>query len=368
MKRAVLERHLLREMAWPTLAALALLFQLMVALQLLRRVDVLLGSAVHGRDVLELLVALLPHYLVLCLPMSVLLGTLIGLGQLAEDRELDALASAGVSPLRLLRAPALLAGGAMLLVFGLALGPESRGLLRVRQKFDELLKLQVQRDVRPGIFYDEVQGLTLFAESIDPRTGAWRHVMVDDERDPRAPLLILADSGGVKAGERDEALSLQLGRGQGHRQQVGGDDYTALSFQQATLTIAVEDSLLRKNTLRSYDDEKSLGELWAESGLVSADGQASRVALHRRLGLVFSVLAFIWLAVPVALWPSSSAGARSRGYVVAALSVVGYFVLLRIGSTLGQSGRADPVISGQLANAVFLAVGSAVWWRIGRRV
>jgi lipopolysaccharide export system permease protein len=354
----------------------------MIALQLLRRVDILLGTQVHLWDLLELLWDLTPHYLVMSVPVSVLLGVMVGLGQLSEDRELDALYSAGSSPWRLLVAPALFASAAALGVFGLTLGPESRGLVRVRQKFDAMLKLEVQRNVKPGIFYDEVTGLTLFAEQIDPDSGAWRHVLVNDERDARAPLLILAEDGRVLAEPGDSAITLKLGRGEAHRQQSEGDDYTALRFQDASIAISVEDSLLRKNTLRSPDDEKSLPRLWREtfgeprrelspelSPKLTGDGwRLTAVALHRRLGMVLSVLAFVWFGVPLALVPARAGGARSRGYLVAALSLVGYFVLLRLGGGWGQEGRLWPWLSGQLANVTFFAAGSAAWFRLGSRV
>jgi len=370
LKRWVLDRYLLREIAAPSLASLAMLFLLMVALQLLRRVDILLGTQVRPWDLLELLWDLTPHYLVMALPVSVLLGVLVGLGQLSEDRELDALYSAGSSPWRLLVAPGIVAASAGLVVFGLALGPESRGLVRVRQKFDALLKLEVQRNVKPGVFYDEVTGLTLFADSIDPETGDWRDVLVNDERDPRAPLLILAEGGRVIAEPGNDAIVLQLGRGEGHRQQSSDDDYTALRFQSASIAISVEDSLLRKNTLRSPDDEKSLLRLWRETFARPrvAAWRLTAVALHRRLGMVLSVLAFVWFGVPLALVPSRAGGARARGYLLAALSLIGYFVLLRLGGGWGQEGRVWPWLSGQIPNLAFLAAGSAAWIRIGRRV
>jgi lipopolysaccharide export system permease protein len=366
---SVLDRHLLKQTVVPAAAALALLFQLMIALQLLRRVDVLLGGAVRPRDVLELLWDLTPHYIVLVMPIAVLLGVLVGFGQLAEDRELDALASAGVSHFRLLAAPAALAAAATLIVFGLTLGPESRGLVRVRKKFDEILKLGVQKGVRPGIFYDEVNGLTLFAEDVEPATGAWRHVMVNDERDRRAPLLLLAERGQVQASSGDEALVLDLGSGQAHRELSSGNDYTALGFSQASLVIAVEDSLLRKNTLRSYDDEKSLPELWRETRGGGADDQAlqTRVALHRRIGLILAVLALVWLGVPLAVFPAAVLGARARGYLFAAIAIVGYFVLLRLGTTLGMGREVPPWVSGQVANATFAVLGAFVWLRLRSR-
>ena len=366
----VLDRYLLKQTALPAAAALGLLFQLMIALQLLRRVDVLLGGAVRPRDVLELLWDLTPHYLVLATPVAVLLGVLIGFGQLAEDRELDALASAGVAPLRLLTAPAILAGIGGLLVFGLTLGPESRGLVRVRHKFDEILKLGVQQGLRPGVFYDEVNGLTIFTEAIDPATGAWRHVMVNDARDPRAPLLLLSQTGRVQTGGAEEALNLDLRDGQAHRELASGDDYTALGFTKGSLAISVENSLLRMNTLRSYDDERSLPELWRMTRQLGKSDELlqSLVALHRRLGVVLSVLALVWLGVPLALFPATAVGARARGYLFAALAIVGYFVLLRIGTTLGMGRHVSPWVSGQFANFICLACGAAAWLRLRSRV
>lgn len=370
MKRGVLDRHFLREMTVPTLAALLLLFQLMVSLQLLRRVDVLLGSAVHGREILELLWDLTPHYLVMALPISVLLGVLVGVGQLAEDRELDALYAAGVAPFRLLLAPAVLGllGGAV--VFWLVAGPEARGLVKVRQEFDQILKLEVQHDVKPGVFYDEITGLTLFAQRIDPATGEWQQVLVNDERDSRAPLLILAQSGHVHAGGPEESLRLDLGDGEAHRQQTSGDDYTALRFKSASLSISVGETLLRKNTLRSPDDEKSLGGLWRAAHRLPEGDERRRtlVAFHRRLGLACSVLAFVWFGLPLALLPAGAAGARARGYLFAVLSLVGYFILLRLGGALGQEGRVPPWFSGQMPNVAFLAIGSVAWSRLLRHV
>ncbi len=248
----------------------------------------------------------------------------------------------------------------------------------MRQKFDALLKLTLQREIRPGVFYDEVTGLTLFADTIDPETGDWRNVLVNDERDPRAPLLILAEGGRVVAEAGDDAITLKLGKGEAHRQQSAGDDYTALRFQAASIAISVEDSLLRKNTLRSPDDEKSLARLWRETfwpagGLPIGEPsdnsmRLTAVAMHRRLGLVLSVLAFVWFGVPLALVPSRAGGARARGYLVAALSLVGYFVLLRLGGGWGQEGKVWPWLSGEVANLTFFAAGTIAWLRLGSRV
>ena len=44
------------------------------------------------------------------LPLAFLLGAVLGVGRLAEDREVVALSAAGITPVRLVRVPILLGG------------------------------------------------------------------------------------------------------------------------------------------------------------------------------------------------------------------------------------------------------------------
>ncbi len=363
----IVHRYVAREIALPAVTSLAFLYQLLIALQLLRRTDVLFGSDVGLLDVARLLVNLTPHYLTLATPIALLIGVLVGLGRLAEDREVEVLLGCGVPPALFAVAPVLLALGVGVLVLGLELGPEPAGLQAVRQQIDEVLKRGVQRDLKPGVFYDQVTDLTLYAESIDPVSGEWRHVLVHDERDRQAPLLLLARSGGVMPAAADEDLKLKLVDGEAHRQ--GDGDYSKVKFQSAILNIGVEGSLLRRNTFRSPDEELSLAELWAEIRRQrAANGwwQVPAVAFHRRLGLPLAALTFVWLGVPLAIG-TSARGSRARGYLFGILAVAGYYILQHLGIGWGADGKLAPFLAGELANVVALAAGAVAWLVVGAR-
>ena len=367
---ATFHRYVAREIVLPAVAALAFLFQLLIALQLLRRTDVLFGPAVRAKDVGLLLVNLTPHYLTLATPMALLIGILVGLGRLSEDREVEVLLGCGVSPAALAVAPAVLAIVVAVLVLGLELGPEPLGLQAVRQQIDSVLERGLQRQIKPGTFYDEVTGLTLFAESIDPVSGEWRHVLVNDDRDPRAPLLLLAERGRVEASETEAQLRLRLGLGEAHRRDQAAFDYARVTFHAAVLDIGVGDSLLRKNTFRSPDDEETLGQLWHEVGTVKRQGgwwQLPAVALHRRLGIPLAALTLAWLGVPLAIGGSAVRNARARGYLFAILAVAGYYVLQHLGIAWGTEGRLAPWLAGELPNLAAVGVGALawaqLWWR-----
>jgi lipopolysaccharide export system permease protein len=365
-----LDRYVLREVALPAVAALGLLFQLLISLQLLRRTDVLLGRGIRPRELLLLLANLTPHYLILAAPAALLIGILVGLGRLAEDHESDALWACGVSPLRVALAPLLLALLTGLSMLALELGPEPAGLRAVRQRMDEVLKRAVQQDVKPGVFYEEVSGLTLFAEGVDEATGDWHHVLVHDERDPRAPLLILGRAGRVVPSPGRQALKLDLTDGESHRQDAQAGDYFKLRFQDAVITVDVADSLLRRNTFRSPDDEQPLWEVAAQAREHRSQRAAWRListALYRRLSLPLSALALALLGIPLALRASSSQNARARGYLFALLAIAGYYILQRLGVALGVDGRLPPFLAGQLANLCFGTAGVLSFWNLAVR-
>ena len=105
-----LDRYLAREILLPFAAALLFLTQLLLASQILAQADVLFGAGVSAWDVLRILADLVPHLLEYVLPVAFLLGAVLGVGRLAEDREVVALSSLGISPVRLVRVPILLGG------------------------------------------------------------------------------------------------------------------------------------------------------------------------------------------------------------------------------------------------------------------
>ena len=259
----LLARYLLRELLVPLLLWVAFLFLLLFVMQFLRGTEVLLGSAVTPWDFLRLILHLSPHLLVMSLPVGFLLAILLGLGRLGEDRELLALLSLGATPWQLARVPLAVGGVLGVLVLLLASTAEPWGLKQVKVQVSEVIKKNVLGDVRPGVFYEDLTDLTLYAQEVDRERGVWTHVLVHDDRDPRAPLLVLAHEGTVNPSGRGASLAVGLQGGEVHRAEHTGTDYAVLSFRDGSLSIGVEDSILRKNHFRSPKEELTPRELLA---------------------------------------------------------------------------------------------------------
>jgi len=362
-----LHRYLAQEIVRPLLAALLLLFQLLFAMQLLRGTDLVFGSGASAADVGRIALLLAPHFVAMAMPIAFLVGVLIGLGRLAEDRELLAMSAAGIDPAVLLPVP--LAIAAVLSLAGLWLGRdlEPRGLAGVRNEAGQMLRRNLQGDVKPGVFFGDLTGLTLYAEKVDPLTHAWTHVLVHDDRDRSSPVLVLAQRGRLDA-SGESAVALELADGQLHRSATVGDEYAVLGFERGHIEVGLGDAFFRKSAFRSTTEELTLDELRAASIEAEKTGNEPaewKTSLARRTALPLAPLAFALVAVPLAA--RLRRGARATGFAMAAGSFALYYVLARAGQQWGNAGVLSPGLAAELANILFAALGAFLMLSARRR-
>jgi lipopolysaccharide export system permease protein len=362
-----LDRYLAREILLPFTAGLVFLTQLLIATQLLAQSEVLLGSGVSVLDVAWVAIALTPHFLGYVLPIAFLLGSVLGVGRLAEDREIIALGAAGVSPVRLARAPLLLGVAVSLVALFVALELEPAGLRSARKRLNDVIRRNLTNDVKGGVFFDEIPGLTVYVE--DARDGGWHNVLISDRTDPRAPLLALARSGRLEPAGADESLRLFLDDGELHREEPGAGEYVRAQFGSASVTVAAGSSVSERNRLGSTRFELSSAEILARAAQHEAKGEKLqarrwRTFFHRRAAGPVVILAFALLAVPLA---AVRRGGRAAGYVATLFAVVLYYALLRLGENVAHGGGL-PVWLGPHAGSIVVAVVAlALIWRLDRK-
>jgi lipopolysaccharide export system permease protein len=350
------DRYLAKEILLPFAAGVLFLTQILLATQLLAQADILFGSGVSLLDLAAVIVDLLPQMLGYVLPIAFLLGAVLGVGRLAEDREVVALSAAGVSPARLVRVP--LALGILVAAVGLwlSLSLEPAALAAARERFNDIVKRNVTSDVRPGTFYDQIPGYTLYAERV--RGGRWENVLISDHSNPSAPVLALARSGGLEPVGAGEEMQLVLGTGELHREQAGSDEYAAAEFRRAAMVIGLGTALTDRNALARSVREMSASAMEARIREARARGDVEEAwrfegYLHRRLAQPLAMIPFALLAVPL-----GAARRLGRAFAVAAtlLAVVAHYVLLRGGEVLAQRGALPAALALQLPTIVLSAL------------
>jgi lipopolysaccharide export system permease protein len=357
----IFDRYVAKEILLPFLAGLLFLTQLLLATQVLNQADVLFGSAVAFADIAFVLVSLIPNVLGYLLPVCFLLGCVIGIGRLSEDREIVAMGAAGLSTARLVRVPVAL--GVVVAAFAtwFSTHVEPAGYALARMRLSEVVKRNVAHDVRSGTFYDQIPGFTLYAQRVKGG-GNWENVLISDRSNEKAPVLALARSGKLEPVGIGQEMRLVLDAGELHREQAGSDEYVAADFNHAEVVVGLGTALSDKNAFSRSTREMTMVALderiAAERARKTADGEATARKFegykHRRYAQPLAILAFAFLAVPLG-------AARKVGRTFAMAATVGamiaQYILMKTGETLAQNGTLPAWLALQLPTLVLSVLG-----------
>jgi lipopolysaccharide export system permease protein len=356
MRLKLLDRYLAREILVPFGSAVLFLTQLLLATQILAQAKVLFGSAGSLRDVGAIVLLMLPHFLGYVLPIAFLLGAVLGLGRLSEDREVVALGAAGISTARLVPLPLALAAVVGAVGVWLASDVVPVALEAAEARLVEIVKRNVRSDVRAGTFYDQIAGYMLYAERV--HDGAWENVLVSDRSDPDAAVLALARRGRLEPLVGGQEMQLVLEDGEVHREDGVTDDYVVAGFQRAELVLGIGSVFADRSALirTSLDSPEAQSRAAREA---RARGDLARAlqleaAAQRKLAAPLAVLPFALLAVPLG---ASRRSGRAFGVVGSIAAVVSHYMLLRAGEVMAQRGVLAAALALQLPNVVLGALG-----------
>ncbi len=177
-------------------------------------VDDLVGKGLSFFVIAELLFFASASLVPLAIPLAILLSSMMTMGNLAEQYELTALKSSGLSLLRIIRALLMLA---ILISIG-ALAFANYALPVANLKFGSLLyDIRQQRpalNIKEGVFYGEIEGYSMRVGKKDPDNRTIHDVMIyDHTRGKGDDYVITANSGAMYLTEDKRYMVLELYNG-----------------------------------------------------------------------------------------------------------------------------------------------------------
>jgi len=226
-----ISRYVFAELMTPTILGLLLWTFILVMNLFFVVAEKALSKDLSFDLTLRMFVVGVPPILVLSIPMSVLLGSLIAVGRLSADHEWVALQGAGQGPMKLLK-PLLLHGFlASLLAFYTygELVPRSNFAGRYLQG-QIVMSSSLASDLKPRVFYDQLENAVLYVDDILPGSpseeGRLRGVLlITTEPEEHSFQVILARSGDIfPAADRSGTLIADLYDGVGHRYRPDAPD------------------------------------------------------------------------------------------------------------------------------------------------
>ncbi|MBK1699219.1 LptF/LptG family permease [Rhodovibrio salinarum] len=338
----VLSRYLLRRAAFHFTVMLAVM---LLALTLERLLEITRTVTDRGASVgraLDMIVALLPHYLGLAVPAAAFLAVLTSLHQMRHDSELSVMHAAGIPLTRLLR-PLVVA--ALLLAALMAVNTaflQPYGRYAYRDTLRDVMASRLPMRILPGVFYDIGDGTVLRAGAVGPRGQNFERVFAARDRPGDGRTYVLAKAGTLSTDRETERLVVRMAQGTLIRDRGGASGVEKVDFEHYIWPLPVQGTTSRGP--RGKDErELTVPELLSDTPAAGGDlSQEVRVAeLNKRLVSAVSIPLLAVLAAPI---PVLRAGRVSRltRFAVGIGVLVLYQKLLALAEGLVASGTLPP--------------------------
>lgn len=356
----IADRYVASELLPPFALGVGGFFVILVGDVLYTLADYIVAGTATPDVIVRLLGYKLPAIMVITFPVSTLFGTLLGLGRLAKDNELQAMRLMGTSLVRAF-APAMAFG---VLVMGLTFLTNEIVSPWANHRANNLIRSTLFGaafpQVREQVFLRGPGSRFLYVHQIDRDARVLRNVMIY-EAERALPRLITAREATWSA----KTWTLH----EGVAREVGPDGFTAYEAGFAAMEINVGLDAGAFLTSQRTPEEMTFRELRTQSELFES-GLSPRVAVefHRKLAVPAASLVFALIAAPLSL--QSARGGRFVGVGLCIALLFAYYSVMSIARAFGSSGALSPLLSAWAPNLLFLTAGSLLiareegWFRL----
>ena len=359
----ILTRYILGEILSHALIGCALFTFILFMPRLPQILEMVVRNSSTFSNVAEIFLFTLPNLFWVTIPMSVLVGILLGLSRLAADSEIVAMRASGLGIGYFVKVSSIVAvGGALFgLVNSLYVAPRAnQAILDMEQS---LAASQASYEIQRGVFYEDFRNLVLYVQDVRGGTGAanWRQVFIADVSDPSSPRITTAASATV-VNDVSQDLLMRLRDGARHETVPGQpQQYNISTFTSTDLTLRLSPQsgvhLGRMDTAIYAVPTKTL--------LTRIHGKDSKryvIELNNRFSYPVACVVLMLLGVPLGV--VSRRGGKSSGFVFTILLVVTYYILSYTGIALARQDKLPAVLAVWLANILFAAAGIFLLWQM----
>ncbi len=352
----ILTRYILREILAHALIG-GLLFTFVLFMPNLGQ---LLELAIRNSSSLgmvgSMFLLMLPNILVVVIPMSVLVGVLLGLSRLAADSEVTAMRASGIGVWKFVGIVSVIAVAAWTigLANSLFVAPwSSRAMIRME---DSLANAQASYEVQPRVFYEDFKNYVLYVENVKAGRGAahWDQVFIADLSNPNAPTITTAENATVVS-NRHQGILMRLHDGTEHHisaKNPGNYDLSTFNNMDVPLHIGSEQDIHFHRT------DKPILAMTNHELLQRARGKNGNlywIEFLQRLAYPTACVVLMLIGIPLGM--ASRRGGKSGGFVLTIALVFIYYFLSSTGTTLARQGKIPPLPGVWAANVLFAVCG-----------
>jgi lipopolysaccharide export system permease protein len=312
-------RYIFRTTLGAFLVVLASVTTLMWMTQALRNVDLMTNQGQTILVFVGITGLIIPLLVLLIAPIALMIAVGYTLNKLSTDSELIVMNAAGMAPWKIFQ-PFLAVGIVVaLLVTAISMYVSPKGLRELRRWATEVRAEVVTSNVQPGRFTVVDGRMTMHIHNRAPN-GQLLGVLIDDARDPKERVTILAEKGSILNSENGTYLILESGTVQRHVATQRDPDFIAFrehAFDLSRLSPTI--SFIRYSVQERFPWELAFPP--ADDPLYKEQPGNFTAELHNRITAPLYPLAFLVITFAYLGAPRTTRQSRAMSFVSAALAV-----------------------------------------------
>jgi LPS export ABC transporter permease LptG/LPS export ABC transporter permease LptF len=361
----ILTRYILREILSHALLGGALFTFVLFTRDLGHLLELIIRNSSSTLAVFKIFLYMLPNMFTVTIPMSVLVGVLLGLSRLAADSEITAMRASGIGVWSLVRVASIVAaaGWSIGMVNTLYAAPHAWAAMLALE--DQLKNSQASLEVQPRVFYEDFKNIVLYVDDVRAGTGAarWHNVFLADVTHPETPLITTAAQATVVNSGAD-TVTMRLRDGAQHQLDAANpNQYDVSTFTQTDLPLVTGgDEDVR--TGRGSSPVLALTNRELREREKGPNGRWYQIELGKRYSYPAACLVLMLVGVPLGM--SSRRGGKSAGFVLTIVLVFVYYFLSSTGVALARQDKIPVLLGVWGANLIFGSLGLLLLQRLGR--
>lgn len=376
VKLPILYRYIFKEIAVPFSLSLFVFTGILFLARILKLVNLVVNKDVALLEILGLFACVIPRFLEIALPMSLLLGIILAFSRLSLDSEIVVIRASGISINKIVWPVIYFALGITILALTVSNWVRPYADYRLGVGLYKIAKSRAKSGLVQGIFND-FGALTIYAEEIVDNGKNLKHLMISDNRDPLAPRTFLAQHGQILSDDKTRSLTLRLYDGDIYEGKA--ENHNVTTFRSNTISLNEKELTGREPSFRGKrSNEMFLSELLPtidtlknSTDPLDKDKQKwlnqYRVELQKRFVLPFSCLSIALVAMALGIQPSRGGFSWGAGVsvVIGILLIVIYYSLFALTQGLGQKGLVQPWLVMWLPDILIGAAGIYLIKQVG---
>jgi len=355
------DRYILKEIASPfVLGLLVYTFTMMIDM-IFYLSGTLISKEASVLTVVNILLYMMPDFLSFTIPMSTLMGVLAGLSRMSTDSEIIAFRTMGINNSRVLKPIMFFSITAWLFSSWLIMYLAPEGSFRLNQLLDQIKIKRTVSELKPGDFYPEFEGYTLYFDDVDPKTNEWKDVFLYSRQRGDRDTVILAKSGRYvqELDEKNSYIVLKDALVHSFEKKTPDKSYELTHYN--SLKEKVPNRVAIKQTRKSR--QLVLPELMKRMKKDPGD-RGLAIEFHRKFTLPFACLAMSFLALSLGI--STKKGGKISGFVISLGVIFVYYVISLTTENMVRTGSLSPFIGMWCANIFLLILGTILYYYSSR--